>query len=72
MLLHRAQAVGAVRSDISTPDLIVLLKGLIRSIQDASADAADPRLSDRMFAVVTNGLRPVPPGDHRDAVTLGG
>jgi len=38
----------------------VLLKGLIRSIQDASTDAADPRLGDRVFAVVTDGLRPVP------------
>ncbi len=72
VLLHRAQQAGAVRSDVTTPDLIVLFKGLIRSIQEASADGADPHLRDRVFAVVTNGLRPVPPGNHRDTVTLGG
>src|SRR5260370_39913702 len=31
-LLRRAQEAGAVRPDITTPDLIVLLKGLLRSI----------------------------------------
>ena len=71
-LLHRAQQAGAVRGDISTPDIIVLLKGLIRSIQEASAVTNDPRLSDRLFAVVTDGLRPAPPDDHLDAVAPGG
>ena len=72
VLLHRAQQAGAVRGDISTSELIVLLKGLIRSIQDESAADAGPRLGDRLFAVVTDGLRPAPPDDHRDAGTLGG
>ena len=71
-LLHRAQQAGAVRGDISTPDIIVLLKGLIRSIQEASAVTDDPRLSGRLFAVVTDGLRLAPPDDHPDAVAPGG
>lgn len=58
LLLHRAQEAGAVRADIRTSDLIVLLKGLLRSIQDVPAGAADPALRDRLFAVVTDGLRP--------------
>jgi len=71
VLLHRAQQAGAVRGDISTPDLIVLLKSLIRSIQEASAASADPNLGDRLFAVITSGLRPAPPDDHRDAARSG-
>ncbi len=55
ILLRNAQEAGAVRADISTPELIVLLKGLIRSIQDASAG---PAVSDRLLAVVADGLRP--------------
>jgi AcrR family transcriptional regulator len=57
VLLHRAQQAGAVRTDISTADLIVLVKGLIMSIQEASADAADPRLSNLAFALLSDGLR---------------
>jgi AcrR family transcriptional regulator len=72
VLLHRAQQAGAVRGDISTPDIIVLLKGLIRSIQDASAVTGDPRLVGRLFAVLADGLRPAPPDDHGDARTPGG
>jgi AcrR family transcriptional regulator len=54
VLLRNAQAAGTVRADISTPELIVLLKGLIRSIQDP----AGPPVSDRILAVVADGLRP--------------
>ncbi len=57
VLLHRAQQAGAVRTDISTADLIVLVKGLIMSIQEASADAANPRLSNLAFALLSDGLR---------------
>ena len=57
VLLHRAQQAGAVRTDINTADLIVLVKGLIMSIQEASADAADPRLSNLAFALLSDGLR---------------
>ena len=54
VLLRRAQEAGAVRADIGTAELIVLLKGLIRSIQDASDDV----MTDRILAVVADGLRP--------------
>jgi AcrR family transcriptional regulator len=57
VLLRHAQQAGAVRADIAAADLIVLLKGMFASIQDASADAVDPALRDRVFAVVTDGLR---------------
>jgi AcrR family transcriptional regulator len=57
VLLRNAQDAGAVRADISAPELILLLKGLIRSIQDTSADAADPGMRDRVLAVVADGLR---------------
>jgi len=57
-LLRRAQEAGAVRPDITTPDLIVLLKGLLRSINDTPPGAAGPDLTDRLLAVVTDGLRP--------------
>lgn len=59
VLLRRAQQAGAVRADVRTPDLIVLLKGMLGSILDASGGgAADPALLDRVFAVLTDGLRP--------------
>jgi AcrR family transcriptional regulator len=54
VLLRHAQDAGAVRADISTAELIVLLKGLIRSIQDASGSA----MSAKLLAVVADGLRP--------------
>jgi len=54
VLLRNAQEAGAVRADISTSELIVLLKGLLGSFQDASAGTA---MRDRMFAVVADGLR---------------
>jgi AcrR family transcriptional regulator len=57
VLLHRAQQAGAVRTDISTADLFVLVKGLITSIQEASADAPGPRLSNLAFALLSDGLR---------------
>jgi AcrR family transcriptional regulator len=60
VLLRRAQEAGAVRADIRTPDLIVLLKGMLASIQDASAGATDPARRDRVLAVLTDGLRRPP------------
>jgi AcrR family transcriptional regulator len=56
VLLRRAQEAGAVRPDITTPDLIILLKGLLRSISDTPG-TADQALSDRLLTVVTDGLR---------------
>jgi AcrR family transcriptional regulator len=57
VLLRRAQESGAVRADIGTADLIVLLKGMLTSIRDASPGATDPALRDRVLAVLTDGLR---------------
>lgn len=59
VLLRRAQQAGEVRPGITTPDLILLLKGLFRSINDAPG-AADPDRTDRLLAVLTDGLRPRP------------
>jgi AcrR family transcriptional regulator len=60
VLLRRAQRAGAVRPEITTPDIIVLLKGLLRSINDAPSGAASPALADRLLTVVADGLRPHP------------
>ena len=60
VLLRRAQQAGAVRTDITTPDLIILLKGLLRTISDLPPGAADQSLTDRLLTVVTDGLRPRP------------
>ena len=57
VLLRRAQQAGAVRAGFSTPDLIVLLKGMFASL----ADSADPGLHERVFAVLADGLRPPRP-----------
>jgi len=60
VLLRRAQQAGAVRPDITTQDLIVLLKGLLRSINDLPSGAADQALTDRLHTVVADGLRAHP------------
>jgi len=57
VLLRRAQDSGAVRADIGTADLIVILKGMLASIRDASPGATDPALRDRVLAILTDGLR---------------
>jgi AcrR family transcriptional regulator len=57
VLLSRAQQAGAVRTDIGTADLIVLVKGLIMSIQEAPAGATGLRLSNLAFALLSDGLR---------------
>jgi hypothetical protein len=53
LLLQRAQRAGAVRADVRTPDLIVLLKGLFASL----ADVSDSVQRDLVFAVLADGLR---------------
>ena len=60
VLLRRAQQAGAVRPEITTPDIIILLKGLLRSINDVPPGATSPALADRLLTVVTDGLRPHP------------
>jgi AcrR family transcriptional regulator len=57
VLLVRAQRAGAVRPDVGTGDLIILLKGIIRSVQDTPPGAAGDAQRDRLFAVLTDGLR---------------
>lgn len=56
-LLRRAQQVGAVRSDVNTGDLIILLKGLLAGIHDTRGGAADPALAGRILTVLNDGLR---------------
>lgn len=60
MLLRRAQQAGAVRADVTTPDLVVLLKGLFRSLQDTPAGARGGAQRQRLSAVVADGLRQRP------------
>ena len=57
VLLRRAQQAGAVRADITTPDLIALLKGLLNTINDRPPGTSDHGLADRLLTVVTDGLR---------------
>jgi AcrR family transcriptional regulator len=57
VLLRRAQQAGAVRPDITTPDVIALLKGVLSAINDAPQGAADQDRVARLLAVVTDGLR---------------
>lgn len=59
LLLQRAQDVGAVRPEVGTADLIVLLRGMMASLV-GSADAAR---RDLVVTVLADGLRPPgPPG----------
>jgi AcrR family transcriptional regulator len=57
LLLRRAQQAGAVRSDIDTPDLLALLKGIAHTVNDRPPGTEDQGLADRLLAVVTDGLR---------------
>ena len=59
-LLRRAQEAGAVRKEITTPDIIALLKGLLRSINEAPSGAPSQAMADRLFTVIADGLRPRP------------
>lgn len=54
VLLRRAQQAQAVRAEVRTPDIIVLLKGLFASL----ADVSDQARRDLVFAVLADGLRP--------------
>ncbi|MGW4241636.1 TetR/AcrR family transcriptional regulator [Nocardia sp. NPDC004722] len=54
ILLSRAQAAGAVRPEIGVDDLLAIIKGIFASAHEAGAD---PGLADRLFAVITDGLR---------------
>jgi hypothetical protein len=58
VLLRRAQQAGTVRPDITTLDVIALLKGLLTTINDAPRGPTDQGRVARLPAVVTDGLRP--------------
>jgi AcrR family transcriptional regulator len=58
VLLRRAQDHGAVRPDITVQDLMALLKALLGTIGDQSPGAAAEARTDRLIAVVFDGLRP--------------
>ena len=45
VLLYRAKQAGAVRPDVTTPDLIALLKGLVHSINDRPPGTGDQGLA---------------------------
>jgi AcrR family transcriptional regulator len=57
VLLRRAQQAGAVRADVTTQDLIALLKGLLATINDRPPGTGDQGRTDRLLAVVADGLR---------------
>jgi hypothetical protein len=54
-LLTRAQQAGTVRDDIGVAELIALLVGTSRAVEQASWD---PNVQARILAVVFNWLRP--------------
>jgi AcrR family transcriptional regulator len=63
-LLRAAQQAGTVRSDVTTTDLILLLKGMLAAVHDTSPGGPDPALGERLLSVVRDGLRP--PTEHPD------
>ncbi|HEY1322944.1 MAG TPA: helix-turn-helix domain-containing protein [Streptosporangiaceae bacterium] len=58
VLLRRAQQAGAVRADVTTPELIALLKGMMAGIREAAALPPDPARPGRFLAILSEGLRP--------------
>ncbi len=56
VLLTRAQDSGAVRPEVTTADLVAMVKGLLAAIHDST----DPGLAGRILTVLTDGLRPSP------------
>ncbi|MGH3156075.1 MAG: hypothetical protein ACRDNF_05815 [Streptosporangiaceae bacterium] len=55
--LARAQRTGAIRTDITTADLMALISGIIFALRPRSASQADPQ---RAVAVLRDGLRTTP------------
>lgn len=53
-LMSKAQAAGAIRSDIGPGDVTMLLS----AISHATANAGDPELRERYLSIVLDGLRP--------------
>jgi AcrR family transcriptional regulator len=69
VLLRRAQDHGAVRPDITVQDLMALLKALLGTMGDQPPGAAAEARTDRLIAVVFDGLRP--PGAASSSGWLG-
>jgi AcrR family transcriptional regulator len=57
LLLRRAQQAGAVRDDITTPDLITAFKAAVAAFRETSAP---PATRERVFTIIADGLRPPP------------
>ena len=57
MLLRRAQEAGAVRADVTTQDLVALLKGLLQAINDRPPGPVDEARAGRLVTVLIDGLR---------------
>jgi hypothetical protein len=53
-LMSKAQAAGAIRSDIGPGDVTMLLS----AISHATAQTGDPVLRERYLSIVLDGLRP--------------
>jgi len=56
-LLGRAQGAGAIRGDLGVPELIALLVGASRAIEQIGAD---PDAQSRVISVLLDGLRSSP------------
>jgi hypothetical protein len=54
-LLARAQQAGAVRADVGLSEVLALIVGIVRAVQQAGSDAA---LEARLVGVVLDGLAP--------------
>jgi AcrR family transcriptional regulator len=57
VLLQRAQDAGTVRADVTTGEIIVLLKSLFNAMREDPAGELNPAMPDRLLAVITDGLR---------------
>jgi AcrR family transcriptional regulator len=57
VLLRRAQEAGAVRADVTTQDLVALLKGLLQAINDRPPGPVDEARAGRLVTVLIDGLR---------------
>jgi AcrR family transcriptional regulator len=58
VLLRRAQQAGALRGDVTTADLIALLKGVLAATHDDGGSGVGPARANLAFAVLSDGLRP--------------
>ncbi len=53
-LLTRAQAAGAVRKEVKVMDIFALITAMVRA---GDAGKSDPGQQDRLFAILSDGLR---------------